>query len=63
MLQKNQVAVIVDDLFAGERQMGDEQMGDDNTIIYSDKVYIMTNHPLVAEFTSGSGTARYGTAQ
>ncbi|KAL7526820.1 hypothetical protein ACHAXR_001666 [Thalassiosira sp. AJA248-18] len=58
VLQRNQVAVIVDDLFANEIMLEDG-----NAIAYSDKVYKMTNHPLVTEFTSGSGSARYGTAQ
>ena len=58
MLQKTQVAVIVDDLFADERMIED-----DDAIFYSDKIFEITNHPLVAEFTSGAGTARYGTAQ
>ena len=58
MLQKTQVAVIVDDLFADERMIED-----DNAIFYSEKIYEITNHPLVTEFTSGAGTARYGTAQ
>lgn len=58
VLQKNQVAVIVDDLFADEKMIED-----DNAIAYSEKVYKVTNHPLVAEFTSGAGSARYGTAQ
>lgn len=58
VLQKTQVAVIVDDLFADERMIED-----DNAIFYSEKIYEITNHPLVTEFTSGAGTARYGTAQ
>jgi len=58
VLQKNQVGVIVDDLFADEKLIED-----DNAIIYSEKVYKVTNHPLVAEFTSGAGSARYGTTQ
>ena len=57
VLQKSQVAVIVDDLFANEL------LEDDNAITYVDKVYKMTNHPLMSEFTSGSGQCRYGTAQ
>lgn len=57
VLQKSQVAVIVDDLFANEL------LEDDNAITYVDKVYKMTNHPLMAEFTSGAGQCRYGTAQ
>lgn len=58
VLQKVQVAVVVDDIFA------DEQMiDDDNAIDYTDKLYKMTNHPLVTEFTSGAGTWRYGTTQ
>ena len=54
MLQKKQVAIIVDDLFADERMLD---------VTYSDNVHRMTNHPLVAEFASGAGTARYGSAQ
>ena len=57
-MQNNQVAVIVDDLFADETMIED-----DNAIAYVEKVYKMTNHPMVAEFTTGAGTARYGTAQ
>mmetsp|Transcript_988 Transcript_988/g.2069 ORF Transcript_988/g.2069 Transcript_988/m.2069 type:complete len:211 (-) Transcript_988:1167-1799(-) len=56
VLQKTQVAVIADDIFADEGMLED-----DNAIAYSDKVYKMTNHPLVAEFISGAGTSRYGT--
>lgn len=58
VLQKNQVASIVDDLFADE-----QTLEDDNAIDYSNKVYKMVNHPLVSEFMSGAGSARYGTAQ
>ena len=58
VLQEAQVAVIVDDLF------GDEQMiEDDNKIVYGEKVFKMTHHPLMAEFSSGAGTVRYGTVQ
>lgn len=58
VLQKIQVAVIVDDLFADERMIED-----DNAIAYLDNFFKMSNHPLVVEFTSGAGTARYGTTQ
>ncbi|KAL7553564.1 hypothetical protein ACHAWF_016862 [Thalassiosira exigua] len=57
VLQKNQVDIIADDLFADERMLED-----DNAIAYPDKIYKISNHPLVEEFTSGAGTARYGTA-
>mmetsp|Transcript_13391 Transcript_13391/g.28971 ORF Transcript_13391/g.28971 Transcript_13391/m.28971 type:complete len:207 (+) Transcript_13391:150-770(+) len=58
VLQKTQVAAIADDLFASNKFLGN-----DNTIVYSDNISKIANHPLVAEFTSGAGTSRYGTAQ
>lgn len=58
ILQTNQVASIVDDLFADE-----QMLENDNTLAYKDKIHKMTNHSLVAEFTSGSGSARFGTAR
>ena len=58
VLQRGQVAVVVDDLFA------DSLIEDDNAIVYNTgTIYKGTNHPLATEFTSGAGTARYGTAQ
>ena len=31
-------------------------IGDDNKILYGEKVFKMTHHPLMAEFSSGAGT-------
>lgn len=58
VLEKKQVAIIADDLFADELLLEY-----DNVLAYSGKVDRMTNHPLLAEYVSGAGTARYGTAQ
>jgi len=55
VLQRAQVAIIVDDLFA--------DMENGEAMVYSDEVFKMINHPLVTEFTSGAGTSRYGTTQ
>lgn len=57
MLQKAQVAVIAHDLFVDE-----EMIEDDDAICYSDKISKIANHQFVSEFSSGSGTVRYGTS-
>ena len=53
-----QIEMIVDDLFEGE-----DMIEDGDEILYTDKIFKMTNNPLVIEFVSGAGTARHGTVQ
>ncbi len=56
VLHEMQIGVIVDDLFQ-VRTFGE----DEDAVVYADKLFKMAVHPLMIEFVSGLGTARYGT--
>jgi len=60
VLQKNQITAIVHELYKDERMLA---LDDGDGIAYSGKVHKITKHPFAAEFSSGAGSARYGTSQ
>ena len=57
VLQPKQIVMAVDDLFDGEKRLGD-----DDTIQYDVGVPKLAKHQFVVEFASGMGNTRYGTA-
>jgi hypothetical protein len=59
VLHDLQVQAIIDDLFEEGRQVGE----DEDAVVYADQIFKLSVHPLMIEFVSGQGTARYGTVQ